>query len=74
VVDRHEATRVVVGPAVAVAVATDPQPGDVDVVGDAEAVEEVEAKEMRVTNKVARATIARHGRGDRKPKAKTARK
>ena len=72
--DHHEAMRAVVGPRVATAAVVVPQPADVDVGGDAEVVEVAEAKGMHATNKVARATTARHGHGDRRPRAKTAKK
>lgn|GEM_PF-3995065 len=77
----REAMRAVGGREVATAVddreaatvrVEDPQPGNVAVGGDAVVV--VVVAEMRAINKVARATTVRHGRGDRRPAAKTARK
>ena len=80
----REAMRAVGGREVATAVddreaatvrVEDPQPGNVAVGGDAVVVVVVVVvAEMRATNKVARATTVRHGRGDRRPAAKTARK
>jgi len=81
----REAMRAVGGREVATAVddreaatvrVEDPQPGNVAVGGDAVVVVVVVVvvAEMRAINKVARATTVRHGRGDRRPAAKTARK